>query len=287
LCEHTFAAQEGFHGTAIGENAGVALPRRLGRGASAFAAGLLMGLTLVCSVPADAGASPSHQGQPGDSPTRQQGGEGEPAARVLQDQHALKALVDRIAKRYGVEGALAQAVVAAESAYDPTAVSHAGALGLMQVMPATAADYGVTEARALLDPAINVQTGIRHLKRLLEKYANDYGRTIMAYNAGEGVVDRTDSNVTYLETLNYTEAVIRQYRRNGGRAPTEAALQQVAYLRRLRDSGRARLLLRQYLDLALPSVKSLSPLSLRDLDPGLRDPLPQRRPMAVLGAGSR
>jgi membrane-bound lytic murein transglycosylase B len=286
LFERTCVAQDGFHGTASGGNAGVALPCRLGHSASAVAAGLLVGLTLLSSVPAAAGASPRHQGQPGDSPTRQRGDEGEHAARALQDKQALKALVDRVAKRYGVEGALAQAVVAAESAYDPTAVSRAGALGLMQVMPVTAADYGVTETHALLDPAINVQTGIRHLKRLLEKYDNDYGRAIMAYNAGEGVVDRTDSNVTYLETLNYTEAVIRHYRRNGGRAPTEAALQKVAYLRRLNDSGRARLLLRQYLDLALPSVKSLSPLSLRDLDPGLRDTLPQRRPMAVLGAGS-
>ena len=129
------------------------------------------------------------------------------------------ALIPAVASRYGVEEALVRAVVAAESNYNAHAVSSAGAVGLMQLMPATAADYGISSVDALFDPQTNLRTGTRHLKRLLNKYNNDYGRVIMAYNAGEGVVDRTNSQVTYLETLNYTEAVINNYRRQGGVHP--------------------------------------------------------------------
>jgi hypothetical protein len=151
----------------------------------------------------------------------------------------IHSLINQTAKQHGVEPALVHAVISAESAYNPKAVSRAGAIGLMQVMPETAVDYGIGDASALYDPAVNIKTGVRHLKRLLSKYGNDYGRVIMAYNAGEGVVDRTDSNVTYAETLSYTEAVIRRYRQLGGTKPTEAALRKVALLRGQRGrSGR-------------------------------------------------
>ena len=133
------------------------------------------------------------------------------------------------------------AVVSAESAYNPKAVSSAGAIGLMQVMPATAGDYGVSDSSALFDPRVNVSTGVRHLKRLLRKYRNDYGRVIMAYNAGEGVVDRTDSNVTYAETLSYTEAVVRRYRKLGGTQPTDAVLRKVSALRGRRGQAKQNL----------------------------------------------
>jgi hypothetical protein len=163
----------------------------------------------------------------------------------------LEALIDRMASRHGVERALVRAVVAAESAFDAQAVSRAGAVGLMQVMPATAVDYGVTRRDALFDPKVNVATGIRHLKRLLGKYGDDYGRVIMAYNAGEGVVDRTNSNVTYIETLNYTEAVIRHYRKNGGSRSMDQTLQKVRALRGVASTRRARSALDAYLD---PSI---------------------------------
>jgi hypothetical protein len=143
----------------------------------------------------------------------------------------IRSLINQAAKHHGVEPALVHAVVSAESAYDPAAVSKAGAIGLMQVMPATAADYGVADPLDLHEPSVNVNIGVRHLKRLLQKYRNDYGRVIMAYNAGEGVVDRTDSNVVYPETLNYTEAVVRRYQRFGGVKPTAGILRKVAVLR--------------------------------------------------------
>ncbi|AGA90060.1 soluble lytic murein transglycosylase-like protein [Thioflavicoccus mobilis 8321] len=191
-------------------------------------------------------------------------------------------LIDGIAKRRGVELALAHAIVAAESAYDARAVSRAGAIGLMQVMPATAADYGVTDPEALFDPQTNVETGVRHLRRLLDKYDNDYGRAIMAYNAGEGVVDRTNSNVTYRETLDYTVAVIHQYRRNGGTRPTDDALRKVALLRRAAGRGDARRLMKRYLDTSLLSLKIRPTLSVDYLDPGLHRVGPESRPMFEL-----
>jgi hypothetical protein len=178
------------------------------------------------------------------------------SATAIFGKSKIHSLINQTAKQHGVEPALVHAVISAESAYNPTAVSRAGAIGLMQVMPETAFDYGIGDASALYDPAVNVKTGVRHLKRLLRKYRNDYGRVIMAYNAGEGVVDRTDSNVTYAETLSYTEAVIRRYRQLGGTKPTDAALRKVAVLRAKRGrSGRRALPPKEIeSDMLLPKV---------------------------------
>jgi soluble lytic murein transglycosylase-like protein len=197
------------------------------------------------------------------------------------------AMIPAVARRHGVEDELVRAVVAAESNYNAHAVSRAGAVGLMQLMPPTAADYGVTSVADLFDPKINLDTGTRHLKRLLRKYNNDYGRVIMAYNAGEGVVDRTNSQVTYLETLNYTEAVITYYRRNGGTAPTQVALNQVRALRGTRDLGKARRLMKKYLDPSLLSLKVKPTLDLKRLNPALHEVGPESKPMFELGASGR
>jgi soluble lytic murein transglycosylase-like protein len=205
-----------------------------------------------------------------------------PPDKPRPSKKSLKPLIDRTAKQYGVERELVHAVVAAESAYNAHAVSRAGAVGLMQVMPRTAADYGVTDVNDLFDPKINVKTGTRHLKRLLRKYKNDYGRVIMAYNVGEGTVDRTNSNVTYAETLNYTAAVIRNYRRNGGKHPTDAAMKKVAALKKISNSGKGRRLMKKYLDPSLLSLSVRTTLPLRYLDPGLHRASPKSRPMFVL-----
>ena len=205
-----------------------------------------------------------------------------PPAGPRLSRSEIAPLINRTADQLGVERALVHAVVAAESAYNPSAVSHAGAVGLMQVMPATAGDYGVGTAEALFDPKTNIRTGVRHLKRLLDKYGNDYGRAIMAYNAGEGVVDRTNNNVTYAETLNYTEAVIRLYRGNGGTQPTDEAVRKVGTLRRMSYSGKARRLLKRYLDPSLLSLKVRPTLSLDSLNPALHRVGPDSKPMFEL-----
>ncbi len=252
----------------------------------------LMRVLILLSCPSIAlGAAPS---QPAATPTPSAAKTAEaapvkpalpvPPSRPRPSRAQVKAMIPAVAKRHGVEEALVQAVVAAESNYNAHAVSHAGAVGLMQLMPATAGDYGVSSVADLFDPHINLNTGTRHLKRLLRKYDNDYGRVIMAYNAGEGVVDRTNSQVTYLETLNYTEAVIGHYRRHGGTQPTQAALTQVKALRGTRNLGQARRLMKRYLDPSLLSLKVRPTLDLRRLNPALHEVGPASKPMFELGS---
>lgn len=148
-----------------------------------------------------------------------------PGASILS-RAELTAMVERSAKRHRLDLDLVHALVRAESAYDPHAVSHAGAVGLMQVMPATAADYGVASVDALFDPGTNLDTGMRHLKRLLDKYGS-IGHAVMAYNAGEGALERSGGFVTYPETQRYTHAVIVAYLRKKGIQPYTAQARQL------------------------------------------------------------
>ncbi|WP_295885465.1 lytic transglycosylase domain-containing protein [uncultured Thiohalocapsa sp.] len=204
----------------------------------------LLGLTRVCVAavallvaPGNAPAFESRDVHGSDSDTgmvvsSERSTQAKAAAPQQHSSAEIHRLIHRAAQRHGVEAALVHAVIAAESAYDARAVSPAGAIGLMQLMPATASDYGVHSRAALFEPSINIDAGVRHLKRLLGKYRGDYGRVIMAYNAGEGVVDRTDSKVRYPETLDYTEAVIRRYRALGGTRPLQHVLRKVSALRK-------------------------------------------------------
>jgi soluble lytic murein transglycosylase-like protein len=248
---------------------------------------LLLGVSLFLAASPQAGASGQAGDAAGDDPkaaAEAAVGAPQPPAEAAPSKSELKPLIEGAAKRHGVELALVKAVISAESAYNAHAVSSAGAVGLMQLMPATAADYGVGDTDRLFDPAVNVETGVRHLKRLLSKYNNDYGRVIMAYNAGEGVVDRTNSNVTYAETLAYTEGVINRYRRNGGTQPTEEALRKVKLLRSMKNTGKARQLMAQYLDLSIPELKVRHNRNIRFIEPGLDSTGPKSRPMIVLEA---
>jgi hypothetical protein len=138
----------------------------------------------------------------------------------------LTAMVERSAKQHSLDLDLVHALIRAESGYDPHAVSRAGAVGLMQVMPATAVDYGVASVDALFDPGTNLDTGMRHLKRLLEKYGS-IGHAVMAYNAGEGALERSGGFVTYPETQRYTHAVIVAYLRMKGIQPYTAQARQL------------------------------------------------------------
>ncbi len=121
-------------------------------------------------------------------------------------------LIGRTAKRYGVEAALLHALIKVESSYNPRAVSRAGAIGLMQLMPETAAEYGVESRQALFDPGVNVNTGTRHLKRLLKKYKN-ISHALAAYNAGEGNVAGFRISGAYTETRKYVVRVIQYYQK--------------------------------------------------------------------------
>ena len=134
------------------------------------------------------------------------------------NKQRLTPLIDRIAKAHRVDPALVHAVISAESGYDPKAVSPAGAIGLMQLMPATAEAYDVAAAEELFDPRVNVTAGTRHLSLLLKKYRN-ISHALKAYNAGEGVVDRNRRAVSYLETRKYVVRVIKYYWAYKGRRP--------------------------------------------------------------------
>lgn len=122
----------------------------------------------------------------------------------------IRPLIDALADEHGLDPVLVCALIAVESDYDPRAVSPKGAVGLMQVMPETGADYGVTDVERLFDPEINLRTGMRHLKRLLEKYGA-IGPAVMAYNAGEGALERNGGFIPYPETQRYTHRVLLDY----------------------------------------------------------------------------
>ena len=119
------------------------------------------------------------------------------------------------ARRHGVDYELLQAVIAAESGFDAAAVSPRGAVGLMQIRPATASRFGlVADARRsveqqLTDPAVNVAVGARYLRHLLDQYPGRTDLALAAYNAGEGAVQRAGQQVPpFKETQNYVRTVL-------------------------------------------------------------------------------
>jgi hypothetical protein len=127
-------------------------------------------------------------------------------------------LIEQQAKARGLDPALVKAVVAVESAFDPRAVSPKGAIGLMQVIPATAERYGViadakrTIEQKLMDPATNVRIGTRYLADLLQRFENDLTLALAGYNAGEHAVERYDRRVPpYRETQAYV-VIVQQFR---------------------------------------------------------------------------
>lgn len=135
-----------------------------------------------------------------------------PSPSAASSKKHFTPLINRTAKRYGLDPALVHAVIKVESNYNPKAVSYAGAIGLMQVMPKTAEDYGVSSREALFDPGINIKTGTRHLKRLMKKYKN-LSHALAAYNAGEGVTAAFRKSGAYTVTRKYVVRVIRYYRK--------------------------------------------------------------------------
>lgn len=114
------------------------------------------------------------------------------------------------AERHGVDLSLVRAIIAVESCGDPNAVSPKGALGLMQLMPATARDYGCKNPK---DPGANIDAGVRHLARLIDKLGGNVDLVAAAYNAGEGTVARAGGIPKYRETRNYVRDVKRHLAR--------------------------------------------------------------------------
>lgn len=121
---------------------------------------------------------------------------------------AINRLVQTTAKAEGIDPALAHAVIRAESNGNPNAVSRAGAVGLMQLMPATAQRFGVTDS---FDPAQNVVGGIRYLSWLGRFFNRNVPLMLAGYNAGENAVIKHGGIPPYTETQNYVAAVLNGY----------------------------------------------------------------------------
>lgn len=130
----------------------------------------------------------------------------------------LDQIVQDAAQRHRVDPALVKAVISTESGWNTRAISQKGAVGLMQLIPATAQRFGVGNP---FDPAQNVEGGTTYLKSLLDRYGGDLTKSLAAYNAGEHAVDLSRGLPAYRETQRYVQKVTSAYfRPDSGRTST-------------------------------------------------------------------
>lgn len=119
---------------------------------------------------------------------------------------ALQLLIEQLAQKYAIEAALVRAIIAVESDFNARALSAKGAAGLMQLMPATAARYGVTDPSDVMQ---NVEAGVRYLKELLALHKGSVALALASYNAGEKAVAKHKQRIPpYRETMLYVPAVL-------------------------------------------------------------------------------
>lgn len=128
-------------------------------------------------------------------------------------------LADAAADRYGLPRTLVRSILAAESNGQARAVSPKGAVGLMQLMPATAQELGSDPN----DAAQNVDAGVRYLRQLLEKYHGGLYHALAAYNAGPAAVDKYNGIPPYRETLRYVDRIAKEWKRTATSAGSDPA----------------------------------------------------------------
>lgn len=159
------------------------------------------------------------------------GGEVQSAAPRYPGPPSLHGLINHYATHYNLEPDLVRALVKAESNFDPRAVSHKGALGLMQLMPATAERYGVRNA---FDAEENIAGGVHYFSDLLSQFDGDIPLALSAYNAGENLVARIRRVPNYRETKSYIARISRLFdlRRSPYLASDESSRRRLRKFRR-------------------------------------------------------
>jgi soluble lytic murein transglycosylase-like protein len=123
---------------------------------------------------------------------------------AVNDRSRYDTLIQQAAERHGVSADLVRAVIQAESGFNRYAVSPKGAMGLMQLMPATARELGVSDP---FHPADNIRGGVTYLAQLLDRFDQNVELALAAYNAGPGSVERYGSVPPYRETRNYVKKI--------------------------------------------------------------------------------
>lgn len=143
------------------------------------------------------------------------------APKMPLEQAPFGELIRKVAAKYAVDADLVFSVVAAESNFNPKAISRRNARGLMQLLPETARRLGVKD---IYDPAQNIDGGTRYLRDLLKLYDGDLALTLAAYNAGPGAVQRYGRIPPYNETIAYVRAIRKTYalRKSNTEKPTSA-----------------------------------------------------------------
>jgi soluble lytic murein transglycosylase-like protein len=126
------------------------------------------------------------------------------------DSNQFDPIISEASKKYGIEAPLIKAVIKAESDFDPNAISHKGARGLMQIMPM---NYRLLNVENPFDPNQSIEGGARYLRDMLDRYNGSLNLSLAAYNAGPGAVDRHGGVPPYPETTEYIERVLRYYQR--------------------------------------------------------------------------
>jgi Transglycosylase SLT domain len=139
---------------------------------------------------------------------RPEASQGTAGSRPRPETQDVERLIAESARRYALPRSLVRAVARAESSLRPEAVSPKGALGVMQLMPGTAKELGVSNA---FDPAENIDAGARLLRQLLEKYEGRVAEALAAYNAGPAAVARAGGVPRYRETRGYIRRVVRDF----------------------------------------------------------------------------
>jgi len=126
------------------------------------------------------------------------------------DSNQFDPIINEASKKYDLEAPLIKAVIKAESDFDPNAMSHKGARGLMQIMPM---NYRLLNVENPFDPYQNIDGGARYLREMMDRYNGKLNLSLAAYNAGPGAVDRYGGVPPYPETTEYIERVMKYYQR--------------------------------------------------------------------------